>query len=235
MDSLKNLKREYLGIEEISEIWRVLDPEQLAYLNKHCIVRRFKKGEMVYCEGEEPTHVLCVATGKLKIFRTGIGGRSQIVRVVKPGEMLAYRAMFAMENFVTNACAFEPADIYMIPRAVIKDLLQQNSQLSWYFINKLSVDLGVADKRAVSLTQKHVRGRLAESLLLLRDNFGFEEDGQTLAVSLSREDIASLSNMTTANAIRTLSWMVSENIVQTERKKIKIIDEGYLLTLSRNG
>ena len=232
---VKKYESDYVGIEEISDVWRVLTQEQLTYLNRNCMIRKFKKNEMVYCEGEVPTHVLCVAQGKLKIFRTGVGGRSQIVRVVKPGEMLAYRAMFAMENFVTNACAFEPVVIYMIPRDVIKNLLMQNSELSWYFIHKLSVDLGIADKRAVSLTQKHVRGRLAESLIFLRDNFGLEEDGATLDVSLSREDIASLSNMTTSNAIRTLSWMAHENIIQIDGRKIKIIDENYLSFLSRNG
>ncbi len=231
---MKNLDNEYVGIETISEVWSVLTPEQLDYLNRYCMIRKFKKNEMVYCEGEVPTHVLCVAKGKLKIFRTGVGGRSQIVRVVKPGEMLAYRAMFAMENFVTNACAFEPAVIYMIPREIIKNLLEQNSELAWYFIHKLSVDLGIADKRAVSLTQKHVRGRLAESLLFLRDNFGLTEEG-CLNVSLSREDVANLSNMTTSNAIRTLSWMAHENIISIEGRKIKIIDIDYLSFLSRNG
>lgn len=225
----------YEGIESISDVWQVLTPEQLEYLNSNCVVRGFKKNEMVYCEGEEPTHVLCVAKGKLKIYRTGKNGRSQIVRVVKPGEMLAYRAMFAKENFVTNSCAFEASVLYMIPREVIKNLLQQNWDLSWYFINKLSYDLGVADKRTITLTQKHVKGRLAESLLFLRDNFGVEDDGKTLASSLSREDIASLSNMTTSNAIRTLSWMAQENIIELDGRKIKVVDEEYLSFLSRNG
>jgi CRP-like cAMP-binding protein len=93
----------------------------------------------------------------------------------------------------------------------------------------------VADKRTITLTQKHVKGRLAESLLFLRDNFGVEEDGKTLASSLSREDIASLSNMTTSNAIRTLSWMAQENIIELDGRKIKIVDEEYLSFLSRNG
>jgi CRP-like cAMP-binding protein len=123
----------------------------------------------------------------------------------------------------------------MIPREVIKTLIRNNSELAWYFIHKLSVDLGIADKRAVSLTQKHVRGRLAESLLFLRDNYGMEEDGATLSVHLSREDLASLSNMTTSNAIRTLSWMAQEKIIELDGRKIKIIDDTYLTSLSKNG
>ena len=111
----------------------------------------------------------------------------------------------------------------------------QNSELAWYFIQKLSTDLGIADKRAVTLTQKHVRGRLAESLLFLRDNYGYEEDNATINVRLSREDLASLSNMTTSNAIRTLSGLAHENIIELDGRKIKILDEKYLVTLSKIG
>ncbi len=232
---IKKGEQENPSIEEVSSVWSVLTDEQLTYLKANYVIRKYKKNEIIYCEGETPTHVLLVAKGKLKIYRIGTGGRSQIVRMVKPGEMLAYRAMFAQENFVTNACAFEPSVIYMIPQNVIHTLIVQNSDLAWYFIQKLSTDLGIADKRAVTLTQKHVRGRLAESLLFLRDNYGYEEDNATINVRLSREDLASLSNMTTSNAIRTLSGMAHENIIELDGRKIKILDEKYLVTLSKIG
>ncbi|MBP5455009.1 MAG: Crp/Fnr family transcriptional regulator [Paludibacteraceae bacterium] len=223
------------SIEEVSDLWKVLTPEQLAYLKANYEVQKYKKNQIVYCEGDTPTHVLCLVSGKVKIFKTGVGGRSQIVRMVKPGETFAYRAMFAEEDFVTGASAFEPSIIYAIPKEVIKKLISQNSQLAWYFIHALSVDLGIADSRAVSLTQKHIRGRLAESLVFLRDNYGVEEDGATLSIYLSREDLASLSNMTTSNAIRTLSNFVTEHIIALDGRKIKIIDEEMLRKISKIG
>ena len=165
---IKKGEQENPSIEEVSSIWNVLTEEQLTYLKANYIVRKYKKNEIIYCEGETPTHVLCVAKGKLKIYRIGTGGRSQIVRMVKPGEMLAYRAMFAQENFVTNACAFEPSVIYMIPQTVIHKLIVQNSELAWYFIQKLSTDLGIADKRAVTLTQKRGRSAVPETFFRMR-------------------------------------------------------------------
>ncbi len=66
-----------------------------------------------------------------------------------------------------------------------------------FFIRQLSIDLGISDERTVSLTQKHIRGRLAESLIFLKESYGLEEDGSTLSIYLSREDLANLSNMTT--------------------------------------
>ena len=86
--------------------------------------------------------------------------------------------------------------------SAIMTLVTQNNDLAMFFIRQLSVDLGIADERTVNLTQKHIRGRLAESLLFLKESYGLEEDGSTLSIYLSREDLANLSNMTTSNAIR---------------------------------
>ena len=226
---------DYKSIDKISNIWKMLTPEQTEYLRDNCQVRKYKKNEIIYCEGDTPTHVLCVIKGKVKIFKNGVGGRTQIVRVIRPYETFAYRAMFAEEDFVTNARAFEPTVIYEIPKAVIKNLIFQNNQLAWHFIYSLSVDLGIADARSVSLTQKHIRGRLAESLIFLKENYGLEGDGATLNIYLSREDLANFSNMTTSNAIRTLSNFVSENIITMDGRRIKIIDEEHLRRISKIG
>ena len=87
----------------------------------------------------------------------------------------------------------------------------------------------------MNLTQKHIRGRLAEALLFLKDNYDVEEDGCTLGIYLSREDLANLSNMTTSNAIRTLSTFADEKLIAIDGKKIKIVQEEELRKVSRMG
>jgi CRP-like cAMP-binding protein len=108
------------------------------------------------------------------------------------------------------------------------DLVQTTPELAMNIIRALATDLGFSHRRTVTLTQKHIRGRLAEALLVLKDTYGYEEDGSTLKIYLTREDLANLSNMTTANAIRTLSSFASEGIVKLEGKKISIIDKEKL-------
>jgi CRP-like cAMP-binding protein len=117
----------------------------------------------------------------------------------------------------------------------IMQLLRENNDLAMFFIRQLSIDLGVSDERTVNLTQKHIRGRLAESLLFLKDTYGVEEDGCTLSIYLSREDLASLSNMTTSNAIRTLSLFANERLITIDGRKIKIIEEDRLRKISKIG
>ena len=213
----------------------LLSDEQLNELRKVVSVIRFKKNQPIYEEGDVPEYMLCVLKGKVKIYKEGVGGRSQIVRVLKASENFGYRAFFANQNYVTAAAAFEASVICRIPMESIQRWMSQNIQLALYFVKQLSIDLGLSDQRTVSLTQKHIRGRLAESLLFLRDSYGLEEDGATLSIYLSREDLASLSNMTTSNAIRTLSAFAAEKMIAIDGRKIKLMDEEALKRTSKNG
>ena len=123
----------------------------------------------------------------------------------------------------------------LIPMGAIMALVAQNNDLAMFFIRQLSIDLGISDERTVSLTQKHIRGRLAESLIFLKESYGLEEDGSTLSIYLSREDLANLSNMTTSNAIRTLSQFATERLITIDGRKIKIIEEEKLKKISKIG
>ena len=221
--------------KSIPDLWQPLTEEQRILLAQNFTIQKYKKNETIYCEGETPTHLMCLLTGKVKIYKDGVGGRSQIIRVIKSHEYFAYRAYFAEEDYVTAAPAFEPCTICLIPMPTIISLIQENAELAMFFIRQLSIDLGISDERTVSLTQKHIRGRLAESLLFLKDTYGVEEDQCTLSIYLSREDLANLSNMTTSNAIRTLSNFAAEKLIIIDGRKIKLIEEDKLKKISKIG
>lgn len=230
----REIKQEEM-IAAIDDMWQLLTDEQRELVGQHLEARRYKKNQVIYAEGETPSHLLCLLEGKVKIYRDGVGGRSQIMRVIKPVEYFGYRAYFAGGSFVTAAAAFENSVICTIPMSLIVRLVQDNNQLAMFFIKLLAIDLGVSDERTVNLTQKHIRGRLAESLLFLKETYGLEEDGATISIFLSREDLANLSNMTTSNAIRTLSIFASEKLIAIDGRKIKIMNEEELKKISRIG
>lgn len=214
----------------------MLSAEQQKSLAGNFTLQQYKKNERIYCEGENPTHLLCLLTGKVKISRDGTaGGRSQIIRMIKPVGYFGYRAYFSGGTYVTSGTAFEASTICAIPMEIIGKLVSENNAVARFFIKQLAIDLGIADERTVNLTQKHIRGRLAESLLFLKDSYGLEEDGSTLSIYLSREDLANLSNMTTSNAIRTLSSFAAEKLIAIDGRKIKLIDMEKLTKISRIG
>ena len=212
-----------------------LNDEQREFLANHFTLQNYKKNESHPLRRRDTTHLMCLLSGKVKIYKDGVGGRSQIIRMIKPVEYFGYRPYFAKTDYVTAASAFEPSLVCQIPMTALMTLLTQNNDLAMFFIRQLSVDLGIADERTVNLTQKHIRGRLAESLLFLKESYGLEEDGSTLSIYLSREDLANLSNMTTSNAIRTLSQFATERLITIDGRKIKIIDEEKLKKISKIG
>ncbi|MFW6101651.1 MAG: Crp/Fnr family transcriptional regulator, partial [Bacteroidota bacterium] len=138
-------------------------------------------------------------------------------------------------NYLATAEAIEESEIYTIEKQTLFETLKNNGEFGLKIIEYLASELGFSNTRTVTLTQKHIRGRLAESLIFLKDTYGFEEDDATLKVYLTREDLANLSNMTTSNAIRTLSSFAQENIISLNGRKISILDDQELEKISERG
>jgi len=211
-------------LEGPSSFFKGLNQKDKETIAQNHILNLIKKGEALFKEGDKSRGLICLTSGKVKVFKEGVGGREQIIKMVRQNGFIGYRAIFAENTWSFSAKAIEDSAICILEKKSLSRILKKNADLSLKFIKIITEELVFCNNRTVSLTQKHIRGRLAESLLVLRDTYGFEADGKTLQVSLSREDIASLSNMTTSNAIRTLSNLSSEGIIGTGGRKIIILD-----------
>jgi CRP/FNR family transcriptional regulator, polysaccharide utilization system transcription regulator len=222
-------------INNVNSIFYGLGQDEKNILSQNHVCLHFRRGEIIYREGEKPEGLICLSVGKVKIYKEGIGGREQIVRMAKPVGFIGYRALFAEENYMATALAIEDSTICIINRDSLFRVLNTNSELSLNIIKSFATELGFSNSRTVTLTQKHIRGRLAESLIFLKDTYGLEQDNKTLKVYLSREDIANLSNMTTSNAIRTLSNFAAEKVIEIDGRRIRIIDMEQLERISGHG
>ena len=221
--------------EDLAGIWSILDGEEKRRITDAFTIHTFKKNQIVYAEGEQPENLWILIKGKVKLYKDGIGGRQQILRLIRPVQYFGYRAYFAEEPYVSSACSFEASTLGALPMKLVTELINENNKLAWFFIHELSRNLGGSDTKIVNLTQKHIRGRLAEALIVLKDNYGYEDDDSTLSIYMGREDLANLSNMTTSNAIRTLSGFVAEKIITVDGRRIRILNEPMLRKISKFG
>ena len=221
--------------EDMADIWSILSPEEKRLVAENLVIHTFKKNQVIYAEGDDPEFLWCLFKGKVKKTKEGVGGRVQILRLIRPVQYFGYRAYFAEEKYVSSATAIEPSILGALPMTLVCDIIHNNIQLAWFFIRELSHYLGGSDTKIVNLTQKHIRGRLAEAIMVLLDNYGYEDDNSTLKIYMAREDLANLSNMTTSNAIRTLSTFVNEKILVVDGRRIKIINELMLRKISKFG
>lgn len=219
----------------MSEMWNALLPEEKRIVTDNFLISTYKKNQVIYSENEQPKYLWCLLKGKVKMYKAGVGDRVQILRLYSPVQYFGYRAYFANELYVSAVAAVEESVIGSIPMEVVEKLIRGNINLAMFFIHELSRNLGGSDTKIVNLTQKHIRGRLADALLQLEENYGLEDDDATLRIYMSREDLASLSNMTTANAIRTLAAFVAEKLILVDGRKIKLIDKDQLQKISKYG
>lgn len=221
--------------EPKKSIYKFLSEDEKLELEDHLTRVQVRKNDFIFKEGDKPMGFITLDEGKVKIFKEGVGGREQILRMVKPGGFVSYRALIAGEIHIASAMALEDSVISIIESDYFFNHLLKNSQLSLRLLTKLAKELGFSNSRTVTLTQKHIRGRLAESIILLKYKYGIEPDGSTIKAYLSREDLANLSNMTTSNAIRTLSSFVSERVIAIDGRKMRILDHQKLERISKLG
>jgi CRP/FNR family transcriptional regulator, polysaccharide utilization system transcription regulator len=224
-----------LCLEGPSSVFKGLNQKDKETIDQNHTLSHFKRNIQLFREGDKSRGLICLASGAVKIYKEGVGSRQQIVKMVRPQGFIGYRALFSDHLWPVSASAIEDSTICILEKSSLMKILKKNADLGLKFIKLMSEELIVSNNRTVSLSQKHVRGRVAESLLLLRDTYGYEEDGKTMRIALSREDLANLSNMTTSNAIRTLSNMAAEGNIAIKGRKISLLNPVNLKLISEAG
>ncbi|CAN5480544.1 Crp/Fnr family transcriptional regulator [soil metagenome] len=207
--------------------------EDLEKINCNKICNSFKKGQTLFYEGNQPAGLMCINKGKVKLFRTGRDGKEQILGFGLSGDFLGYRALIADEPYVSSASALEDTIVCLIKKEDFLSMLQQNSHISKQLMISLCKELGLAQEKIQSMSQKTVRERLAETLLYLKDTFASKNlDNSVPDIILPREDLANIVGTSNETLSRTLSDFKNEKLVEFEGKKIRIINENKLRSIS---
>jgi len=202
-----------------------LSEDELRLINKSKIITLYKKGQNIFYEGRMPSGLYCLKSGKVKIAKTGLDGKEQIVRFVIPGGLLGIRAFIADRNYMANSTALEDSVVCFFDKQTFNKITEKNPDISRCLLATLSKLLGEAEERITSLAQKPVRERLAETLLLL--NTVYKTKGQwdiNPIIRLSREDLANIVGTATETIIRLLKNFKDEELISIDGRNILLGD-----------
>lgn len=192
-----------------------------------------KKGDAIFEEGDILNGVYCIKDGVCKLSKLSSNGKDQIVKLVKSGELLGQRSMISDEVANLSAVALENMEVCFIPKAEILGFFNENNQFSMNVMKTICGDLKEADDHVVSMGQKSVKERLAESLIYMHETFGVNEDG-SLHIQLSREELAGMIGTATESCIRLLSEFNKSNLIALDGKKIVINDISKLRRIAES-
>lgn len=215
--------------DRISSVFCKAENGNLEEIEAAKVCALYKKGQTIFHEGAYPFGIYCINSGKIKLSHSGDDGREQIIRLVKTGDIVGYKALLSGERYTATAIALEDASVCFIPKDLFMSILQKDASLSFEMMRILSSELRKAELRITHLAQKPVRERLAETLLFIKETYGLEEDEQTLNVRLSREEIANLVGTATESAIRLLSEFKKDGIIELQGKKIRLLNHEELI------
>ncbi len=210
-----------------------LEKMSLKEVDEHKVVNNYKKGHTLFFQDNPPFGLYCINKGKVKISKIGAAGKESIIRIAGEGDVLGHRSLFSKENYTATATALEDSVICFIDKKYIFELIRNKPVVSLQLIQKLSIELGAAENKYASHSQKNVRERLAEFLLTLNESYGVKEGNRSrLDIKLTREEIASIIGTASETVIRFITEFKDEGLIEQEGKTIFITDPQKLLSFA---
>lgn len=208
---------------ESGSLFKHLTPEEVITINYQKDFRQYKRGDILYQEGNRISGFYCIHSGIIKVFKTGFDGKEQIIRFARSGDFIAYRSVLSNEPACTSAKVIEDCMVCFIPSEILISLIKTNPSYALEMLKLACHELGEANSFITDIAQKTVRERLAEVLIFLEKDFGLDEQ-QYLKISLTREELANIVGTATESVIRLLSEFKADKLVELSGRKIKILN-----------
>lgn len=181
-----------------------------------------KKSQQFILEGSPMHGLYFIYKGKAKVTKTGIFGKEQIVRFAKAGEIIGHRGFGAGQKYPVGATALEDTTLCNFSHSTLIEVFHKASELTFDLMLFYASELNKSETKIRKFAQMSVREKVIDAILYVNRKFGQTEN--FLNLSLSRKDIADFSGTTEEQAIRVISGLRKESLIQTEGKKIGIQD-----------
>lgn len=212
-------------------IFRKLTPEQQDFVSSRKTCATYKKGSIVYKEGQRTSGIYCINKGIAKIYKTGVEGKEQIIKFAKCGDVFGYRSILNGEPACSSVKINEDAVVCHIIASDFYTMLKENSEFGIDMLQLACAELGEANSYITDIAQKSVRERLAEILVYLKVEFGLDDD-RMIQIALTREELANLVGTATESVIRLLSEFKHDGLIELKGRRIRLLD---VETLSKIG
>lgn len=213
-------------------IFSTLNAGQIEVLNSNRFEVSFNSGETIFKQGSALTHIVYFKSGKAKMVLEDTNGQSVLFKIVKqydiaggPGFYTDYRNYFSLVAIEDTKACFVDVEIF-------KSFVETNPKFASALIAFLNSGFIKMYDQLRSFTNKHMNGRLADTLLYLSNEVYCDTEFTT---TLSRLDLANMSSMTKESVIRTLKNFKEDEIIDFKNDSFKILKKDILVDISKKG
>ena len=202
------------------------DPEKIESIHAE-----YRKHELICKQGNDVTHSIYLVQGTAKLFIEGLNNRNIILYILKPDSYIGLLSFFETINYTYSVMTLEECCVCMLDLAFLKKLYLANHQLYINLNKALGKSVAAIMKKLISLNQKQIRGRIAENLIYLSKFHG----NNKFNLGLTRKELGEMSAISEENAVRILSELRNENVIDLKGKEIEILDMNFLQKISEIG
>lgn len=181
----------------------------------------FKKGEIIFKEGEVVKGIYFVFDGSIKVHKKWGDEKELIIRFAKKGEIFGHRGLGEDIIYPVSGTAIEATTACFVDLEFFKKTLKVNNDFTIGLLMFYANELQRSERKMNNLAHMQVKGRIADSLLSLFNKFGVTADG-AINIILSRQDLASYSGTTYETVFRILNEFKQDEIINIENKNIYI-------------
>jgi CRP/FNR family transcriptional regulator, dissimilatory nitrate respiration regulator len=199
-------------------LFQGLPQDQIDDLSMIVTDQSFRKGEIIFSEGDDGTGFYVV--------------KEQILHIFGPGEIFGEVPVFTGEHFPANAEIMEESRIFFFPRDSLIALIKKNPSLALNMLAILSKRLRRFAALIDDLSLKEVPGRLAVYLLYLSEQ---QKGSKQLELAITKGQLASLLGTIPETLSRILGKMSSQALIESDGPRIRILDPEGLRELAETG
>jgi CRP/FNR family transcriptional regulator, dissimilatory nitrate respiration regulator len=204
-----------------------LDQRELDAVQQIALRKDYRKGQIIFSEGEPSRGFCLVVAGTVKIYRVGPDGRERVFHVVEAGDTFAEAAMF-METYPATAEALTSSTVILVEKNGFKQLLVRDARLNFKIIGTLVKWLTQMRNALTDLTMKEVPARFASYVLSLP-----VEPGKPIKVNISKTTLAQMIGTTKETFSRLLRRLAEHHILTYRGNQIRIQNRQRLEKIAR--
>jgi CRP/FNR family transcriptional regulator len=219
-------------VEDQNNVFKNLKDSELGFLidGKQQIV--YRPGETIIKQNTSSTYVICVKQGMAKVYVEGARDKNLLLKIVNKGDFITGGGLFNGNIQKFTISAISETTCCLIDSSKLTNLFSKNNQFAIDILRHHSKQNNILLSKLVNLTQKYMPGRVAETLLFLKNDI---YKTNPFKLNLSRQDLADMSNMTKESFVRILQEFKSSKIITSQGSTVEILDENSLISISING
>lgn len=202
--------------------------ERMNALATQVIRKPFRPGDLIIGEEDPARAFYVILSGRVKLYKSSAEGKEQTLHVLGPGEPFGLCTAFAVDSFPASVMALEEGSLLVIPGPVIEEMSRQEPALLLNIIRVLSRRLRESMALVESLSLMEIPQRLATYLLSLEHG----ADGESVALSVTRRELAKILGATPEALSRAIRKMTSDGLLRTEGRVVHLLDRRALMQMA---